>query len=453
MHRPDTHIPDPQSPDASAETHRSDVVVVGGGLAGLTAAAVAARGGASVTVLDTRRPGVRAATTAVDPGVTFNSGPRALYLGGAMRRVLNELGIDPSGGTPPTRGGSALRDGVLYPLPAGPATLLRTKLLSARSKVKVGALLARIGAIDPAEHAQRSGTEWMVHAGLAEDARALVAMLARTATYVADLDQLSADAMLGQMQMALDPGVRYLDGGFQQIVDALGADAAAHGVTVRDHVAVTAIEADPSDRAGRGGPGWQVRTGSGTWRAASVVLASGSPESVQRLSPVEVDLGGLGPAATAACLVLAVRGPIAQPIVLGVGESAYLSVHQPPADLAPAGMSVLHAMRYGATERHADEAALWRLASIGGIERDRVAAHRFLARMVVTGGIPIAARGGLSGRPGVRVPGADGLFLAGDWVGSEGMLADAAVSSGAVAGRAGAEIARVARTTAGVTAG
>ena len=441
MHSSDTHI------DDTNDAHRSDVVVVGGGLAGLTAAAVAARGGAEVTVLDTRQPGGRAATTVVEPGVTFNSGPRALYLSGAMRRVLGELGIDPSGGTPPTRGGNALRDGVLHPLPAGPATLLRTKLLSARSKVKVGALLARIGAIDPAEHAHRSGTEWMAHAGLAEDARELVAMLARTATYVADLDRLSADAMLTQMQMALDPGVRYLDGGFQQIVDALGADAAAHGVTIEDHVAVTAIAPDPSGR------GWQVRTGAGTWSAASVVLASGSPESAQRLSPVALDLSGLGPAATAACLELAVRGAIAQPIVLGVGESAYLSVHQPPADLAPAGMSVVHAMRYGASERHADEAALWRLASIGGIERERVVAHRFLARMVVTGGIPIAAHGGLAGRPGVRVRGAGGLFLAGDWVGPEGMLADAAVSSGAVAGRAGAEAARVARTTSGVTAG
>jgi phytoene dehydrogenase-like protein len=440
------HDPTHESDTDPAPT-TTDVVVVGGGLAGLSAATVAARSGAEVTVLDTRQPGGRAATTVVEPGVTFNSGPRALYLGGAMRRVLRELGIDPTGGTPPTRGGCALRDGVLHPMPAGPVTLLRTRLLSVRSKVKVGALLARIDAIDPVEHAQRSGTEWMAQAGLAEDARELVAMLARTATYVADLDLLSADAMLTQMQMALDPGVRYLDGGFQQIVDALRADASSHGVTVRDHAAVTTIDADPSGR------GWLVHTGAGSWSAAAVVLASGSPESVQRLSPVALDLSGLGPAATASCLELAVRGDIAQPIVLGVGASAYLSVHQPPADLAPAGMSVVHAMRYGATERHADEAALWRLASIGGIERDRVVAHRFLARMVVTGGIPIAARGGLAGRPGVRVPGVDGLFLAGDWVGPEGMLADAAVSSGAVAGRAGAEAARAVRTVSGVTAG
>ena len=34
-----------------------------------------------------------------------------------------------------------------------------------------------------------------------------------------------------------------------------------------------------------------------------------------------------------------------------------------------------------------------------------------------------------AGRPGVEVPGVRGLCLAGDWIGSEGMLADAALAS------------------------
>ncbi|MFQ5556512.1 MAG: hypothetical protein ACE5GB_03250 [Acidimicrobiales bacterium] len=37
------------------------------------------------------------------------------------------------------------------------------------------------------------------------------------------------------------------------------------------------------------------------------------------------------------------------------------------------------------------------------------------------------------GRPGVRVPGRRRLFVAGDWVGAEGLLADAAVASGRAA--------------------
>ncbi len=48
----------------------------------------------------------------------------------------------------------------------------------------------------------------------------------------------------------------------------------------------------------------------------------------------------------------------------------------------------------------------------------------------MTHGLPLAERGGLPGRPAVAVPGAPGLFVAGDWVGDRGLLADAAAASG-----------------------
>ena len=65
--------------------------------------------------------------------------------------------------------------------------------------------------------------------------------------------------------------------------------------------------------------------------------------------------------------------------------------------------------------------------------------------MVVTGAIPTAANGGLAGRPAAEVPGLPGAFVAGDWVGPVGMLADAALASGVHAGRlAAARSARIA---------
>ena len=42
-----------------------------------------------------------------------------------------------------------------------------------------------------------------------------------------------------------------------------------------------------------------------------------------------------------------------------------------------------------------------------------------------------AARGGLAGRPDVRVPEVSGLYVVGDWVGPEGLLSDASLSSAA----------------------
>ena len=56
-------------------------------------------------------------------------------------------------------------------------------------------------------------------------------------------------------------------------------------------------------------------------------------------------------------------------------------------------------------------------------------AQRFLPELCVSKGLVEADSGGLSARPGPIVPDAPGLLVAGDWVGPEGMLADAALSS------------------------
>jgi phytoene dehydrogenase-like protein len=421
--------PEPAGPT----TTDRDVVVVGGGLAGLTAAVTAARAGASVTLLDAHPLGGRARTTTVDPGVVFNGGAHAFYLGGAGAAILADLGIDPSGGIPDSAHGAALRDGRLHPLPGGPLTLLRTRLLSPRSKLAVARLLARLQRLDPTVLADRSVRQWMDDLGLAPDARLLLQMLIRTAAYTADIEDFSADAALTQVQLALGAGVRYVDRGFQQLVDALAARAEREGVEVHHHAPVTGIVAST-----RPGARWDVATATGVRSAAAVVLASGGPDAARSLSPVPLELAGLTEPVTAACLELAVAGPIAQPIVLGVGEPLYLSVHQPPADLAPAGTSVVHGMRYGARSSTEDRADLWRLARIGGITEDRVVAQRFLRRMVVMGGLPRAATGGLPGRPAVRAPGVAGLTLAGDWVGPVGLLTDASVASGREAGLAAA---------------
>ena len=75
-----------------------DVIVAGAGLAGLAAAATAARSGRRVLVVDGHAPGGRARTDD-RRGFLFNQGAHALYLGGHATRVLGDLGLPvPSGG-------------------------------------------------------------------------------------------------------------------------------------------------------------------------------------------------------------------------------------------------------------------------------------------------------------------------------------------------------------------
>ena len=118
-----------------------DVAVVGAGLAGLTAAAVAAGAGARVLVLEAHQPGGRAATAERD-GYHLNQGPHALYLGGPGESVLRQLGVDYRG-HPPAGPYYARRGDDVQLWPVSGATLARSGLVSVRGKVRLGTVLHR----------------------------------------------------------------------------------------------------------------------------------------------------------------------------------------------------------------------------------------------------------------------------------------------------------------------
>jgi phytoene dehydrogenase-like protein len=413
------------------EQPTADLVGVGAGLAGLTAAATAARRGARVVVLDSTVPGGRARTDARD-GFLFNRGAHALYRSGEGRAVLGRLGIVPTGGPPDTRHGQVLHDGRLARLPETAGRLARSPLLGVRSKVRLATVLATFGRVGASRLADRSTAAWIDALALDAPARALLEMTIRTAAYSDRFDQLSADAAVLQVQRALGEGVVYLDDGWGSIVDALRHDLDVHGAIVEPGEAVRSIDATPD--------GWLVRTRTGEVHAASVVIAVCSPVSTRALLPVDVDWGDLGMPVEAACLDLGLAASFVptHPIVFDLDGPRYLSTHCPPARLAPDGCRVVQLLRYGVRSADVDRRDLWALAVHAGITEDDVVTHRFLRRMVVAHALPRPGRG-LAGRPAVVVPDAPNLFVAGDWVGPHGMLADASCASGEAAGLAAAD--------------
>jgi phytoene dehydrogenase-like protein len=109
-------------------------------------------------------------------------------------------------------------------------------------------------------------------------------------------------------------------------------------------------------------------------------------------------------------------------------------VHSAAAKLAPDGVAVVHVMKYlGNDTTASSQAALQELERLlDQLQpgwKEHTIATRFLPSMTVAHGLPDAEEDGLLGRPAVAVTERPGVFLAGDWVGPSGMLADASAAS------------------------
>jgi phytoene dehydrogenase-like protein len=396
-----------------------DVIVVGGGLAGLAAGATAARAGAATVVIEAHDPGGRARTVERE-GFVFNMGGHALYLGGPGTAVLRALGVRPDGAPPPLDRYRALAGGHQHLLPTGPGSLMRTTLLGRRSKAQFARLLGTVPRMKPSRLAGRSVSNWLAQQDLRPDTESVVRALLRLSTYTADLDELGADAAVGQMQIAARPGVVYLHGGWSQLIDGLSSL-----VETRRGTPVTGVEV----AAGR----VEVSTGEGKLVARRVVLAPGGPAAVRGLLPADPGWPDLGPPLSAACLDVGVRRVPDPGYVLGLDVPVYGTVQSPPARQAPEGQAVVAAIRYGARTAEEDRPELDAILQEVGVGAEDVVVSRFLAHMVVAGALPRAVNGGLVGRPGITASGLPGVYLAGDWVGPHGLLADAALASGQAA--------------------
>jgi phytoene dehydrogenase-like protein len=420
-----------------------DVAVVGGGLAGLTSAAFAGRAGASVRVFERAgSPGGRAQTRERD-GFLFNLGPHALYRGGEATAALRELGVRMSGGVPPTGGAYAIRAGRKHTLPVGAYSLMTTGLLHLSGKVEAGRFLAGLGSMRTSFYDHVPVADWLRAELHDEGARDLLAALLRVATYAHDPERQSAGASLAQAQRASLAGVLYLDGGWQTLVDGLREAAVSTGVEVKSRCGVSEI-------APRAGAGFDLRLADGTRVGAlTVVVATPPREAATLLASLTKDAAEWASSSIpvrAACLDLALRG-LPRPAVtfgLGIDQPLYASVHTRAARLSPPGGVVFQLARYLGAAPAVDERAVEReLEDLAELLqpgwREKLVHGRFLPDLVVSHALVRADRGGLAGRPGPPVPGVPGAFLAGDWVGPRGMLADAALASAREAARLATE--------------
>ena len=138
----------------------------------------------------------------------------------------------------------------------------------------------------------------------------------------------------------------------------------------------------------------------------------------------------------AACLDVALnRLPIPKAtFALGIDRPLYLSVHSATAQLAPDGCALIHVAEYLPPDHldspeHVERELEGLLDLVQPGWRKSVVYRRFLPDMITMNAMPLARLDGNLGRPGPEVADIRGLFVAGDWVGDEGMLVDASLAS------------------------
>lgn len=406
-----------------------DAIIIGAGIAGLTASIYLARAGKTVLVLDKALQAGGRGVSAILSGVRVNLGAHALYT--SALPILEEVGVKPAGAAPKPPGLFVFQeaDGSSKSVPL--SQLLLGSFLAFREKAELLRFYSRLRKTDTSALHTVVLQDYLNAQISSPRVKSLVHALVRLSTYCDAPDLLSAGAAIEQLQHSR---VLYVNGGWQTLVDKLTVQAQHAGVSIRTSTSVREIAGSY--------PSMAVTLKDSSRLLARCVLSTAGPADTlallnPSLPPVESAAYRQLIPIYAACLDLVVSG-MPQPrttFVLGADFPWYYSNHSAAASFSGhPGHEVVHVMKYlkasQASDPKQDEAELEDfLDRIQPGWRKHVVQQRFLPHILVSHGMVTAAAGGLPCRPGPRVEGRPGLYVAGDWVGSAGMLLNASLMS------------------------
>ncbi|WP_426593226.1 phytoene desaturase family protein [Cellulomonas sp. McL0617] len=278
------------------------VVVVGGGIAGLATAALLARGGAGVTLLEAHdRVGGRAGLLERD-GFRFDTGPSWYFMPEVFAHAFALLGERIEDYVDLVRLDPAYR---LFPEQGAPLDVVQDAEINwkAFDALEPGAGQAMRAYAQASTQAYRDALESFLYTTFARPDRLLtVDVLRRSPTLVDLLTHTLADRIEGTVEnpvlrqvlgypavflgsspyrvpalyslmshLDLVDGVRFPRGGMYTIIEALERLAVREGVRIRTGAAVASIEVDPD---GRRGVARGVRLATGELVAADVVVSA-----------------------------------------------------------------------------------------------------------------------------------------------------------------------------------
>jgi squalene-associated FAD-dependent desaturase len=283
---------------------RPDVVVIGGGLAGISAALELAEAGRAVTLVE-GRPWLGGATCSfLRRGLTIDNGQHLfLRCSTAYRDLLARLGVadscviqdrlDLTVLAPGRPGGSArarLRRSALPPPAHLAGALARFRLLSVTERARVAGAAARMRFADVGAGNDRNLAGWLADHGQRERARTMLWDWLCAAALNAPPERADLCLAANTIRTALLAGRDHADIGvpslpFSQLHSVPAAAVLGRlGVTIRLSTRATAVEPDPARGyqvtvvagAGSDDPGGEVEL----IRAAAVVVAVPPGEAV-----------------------------------------------------------------------------------------------------------------------------------------------------------------------------
>ena len=287
------------------------VVVVGGGVAGVSAALDLARGGHEVVVVE-RSDRIGGLVASFEIGGT----PLECFYHHVfphereIQQLIDEMGLSPKLEWHPSTVG-VFTGGRLWPF-TSPLDLLRFRPLPLRDRLRTGVGALRLGRVahwEPLDEVRAH--QWLESYTGTKAAEVVWDPLLR-AKFGPAAAEVPAAWMWGRFQQRA--GARkgggeklgYLRGGFRQLFDATAAELERLGADVRTTTGVTRIQVD-------GGQVGGVDTDGGAIDADHVLFTGPLPVLSRLVDPVHVDprwdgIGALG----VLCTVLELRRPVSQ---------------------------------------------------------------------------------------------------------------------------------------------
>lgn len=415
-----------------------DVVILGAGLGGLLTAALLRQRAPSLTItlIDVAEIGAGGrATTHTSHGASCNLGPHALYNGGELLQALRELDLEPAGRIPSDpvtlHSPSSHPEAPLFPFPASPLGLLRSPALTHKDRWQLArALFGMMRDASQTSH-QMSASAWLdTLAQPGSMAHSMLCMLTRIATYSADLDHLDAFIAQRQLHRVLRHNVRYLDGGWQTMIDALHARLQDDPhLQLMPHTHTRDLEIDAEDLITLHLD--HTHDLPRQLQARHLVLAT-PPRATARLldayhPAISAAIDALVPM-RAACLDLVLRKDPRHPLpssLFSLDAPYYFSVHSRTAHLSDdPDVEVLHVAKYliGKEKDAIPELERW-LDGLFPQWRSRVLHRHASPSLKVTHHLPMAGQPHPADPIAARLPST--LHLVGDWCAPESHLADA----------------------------